>query len=456
MNILVLNGSPKGKNSITLQTVLYLQKCYPKHSFTVLHVGQRINRYETDFSEAADIIKNAELILFVYPVYTFIVPYQLHRFIELMKEHNIKQDGKFASQISTSKHFYDVTAHKFIEENCYDLGLRYVRGLSADMDDLLAEKGQRQAVDFFDALIFNIENGVYTDKYRTVESKGISNYQASFTEAPKQNGKDVVIVTNCAADDINLQNMIKDFRAVFPHHTREVNLREFPFSGGCLGCFGCSVTGKCVYKDGFDEFLRQKIQNADAIVYAFTIENHYTNSSFKLYDDRQFCNGHRMVTMGMPVGYIISGDYKSESNLQTIVEARCEVGHVYLTHVATDEVDTAAELKKLSMSLTYALEHKPDRPQDFWGVGGTKIFRDLIYIMQGLMKADHKFYKQHGIYDFPQKQRVRILQMKLVGSLMALPSAQKKMKGKMNDYIITPYNKVIESAVQRDEQEHIK
>lgn len=103
-----------------------------------------------------------------------------------------------------------------------------------------------------------------------------------------------------------------------------MNLREFPFAGGCLGCFGCAVTGKCVYKDGFDEFLRTQIQSADAFVYAFTIADHYTQSSFKCYDDRQFGNGHRTVTHGTPIAYLISGDYRYESNLRMIVEARAE------------------------------------------------------------------------------------------------------------------------------------
>ena len=52
MNILVLNGSPKGEYSITLQTVRYLQKKYPAHSVEVLHVGQRIKSLEKDMSEA--------------------------------------------------------------------------------------------------------------------------------------------------------------------------------------------------------------------------------------------------------------------------------------------------------------------------------------------------------------------------------------------------------------------
>lgn len=87
-------------------------------------------------------LEQADLLLFCYPVYTFIAPYQLHRLIELIKEDGIDLSGKFASQITTSKHFYDVTVHRYVEENCFDLGMNVVRGLSADMDDLLTEKGQ--------------------------------------------------------------------------------------------------------------------------------------------------------------------------------------------------------------------------------------------------------------------------------------------------------------------------
>ncbi len=447
MKILVINGSPRGKNSITLQTVLYLQKVYPKHDFTILNVGQKIKQYKKDFTEIDQAIKKAELILFAYPVYTFLVPYQLQQLIEMMKENSVSTEGKFASQISTSKHFYDVTAHKYIEENCYDLGLKYIRGLSSDMDDLLTEKGRRDAESYFVQLLFNITNDIYAYKKRIDDCETPRTYTQSPKAIPKTGDKDIVIVTNCAEDDLNLRNMIEDFNSIIPHSTREVNLRSFPFSGGCLGCFSCAISAKCIYKDGFDDFLRNEIQTGDAIIYAFTIENHYTHSSFKCYDDRQFCNGHRAVTKGMPVGYLISGDYQKEANLQMVVEARSEVGGVYLCGVATDEDDTAKAIANLSKTLCYAFLQKPTRPSNFYGVGGTKIFRDLIYLMQGIMKADHKFYKKHGIYNFPQKQNTKILQMKLIGLLISLPFAKKKIKSKMNEYIIRPYKKVIECAV---------
>ena len=62
MRILVLNGSPKGENSITLQTVCYLEKRFPKETFDVLHVGQRIKSIEKDSGKAEKALKDADLL----------------------------------------------------------------------------------------------------------------------------------------------------------------------------------------------------------------------------------------------------------------------------------------------------------------------------------------------------------------------------------------------------------
>ena len=118
MEILVINGSPKGPDSITLHTCLYLEKKFPQHRFTFLEAGRRIRSFEKDFTPALEEIRKAELIVFCYPVYTFLVPYQLHRFIELMKASGEDFSSKTATQVSTSKHFYDITAHRFVRDNC--------------------------------------------------------------------------------------------------------------------------------------------------------------------------------------------------------------------------------------------------------------------------------------------------------------------------------------------------
>ena len=448
MKILVINGSPKGKYSITLQTVNYLQLLHPEHTFDILHAGQSIKALEKDFSPALAAVEQADILLFSYPVYTFIAPCQLHRFIELLKASDVDLSGKYASQITTSKHFYDITAHRYIEENCHDLGLPYITGLSADMDDLTTGKGQQEAEKFFDYLIWSVKHGIYEPAPAPLpEPSPVAVKPVSCPTAPA--GGDVVILTDCEETDTQLQSMIDRFQGILNRKTRLINIRQYPFRGGCLGCFNCAITGKCVYKDGFDEYLRNEIQTAEAIVYAFTVKDHSMGARFKMYDDRNFCNGHRTVTIGMPIGYLISGNYSLEANLQQIVQARAQVGSNFLAGVATDEFDPATAIDNLADKLTYALEQKYLPPQNFYGIGGMKVFRDLIWIMQGMMRADHKFYKSHGQYDFPQKQWPRMLAMYGVGAMLANPKLKAKMGNRMNEGMLMPYQKALKDAEAR-------
>ena len=252
----------------------------------------------------------------------------------------------------------------------------------------------------------------------------------------------MVILTDNTDPTSNLSKMIARFQTRLPFESRIVNISEYPLSGGCLGCFRCAVSEKCVYKDGFDTFLRENIQKADTIVYAFTVSDHSMGARFKMYDDRNFCNGHRTVTVGMPVGYLVSGPYSVEHNLRTVIEARCETGGNFLAGVATDEANTDALVDALAKSLTFALETGHTAPQNFWGVGGMKIFRDLIYQMRGMMRADHKFYKKQGIYDFPQKKMFTSLKMYLVGMLLSNEKILSKMGNKMNEGMLAPYEKL--------------
>lgn len=444
MKILVLNGSPKGQNSITLQTVRYLELLHTEAVFEVLDVGSRIKSLEKDFSAVEAAFSDADIILFSYPVYTFIAPYQLHRFIELLKSSGISTAGKTVSQITTSKHFYDVTAHRYIQDNCQEMDMNFVRGLSADMDDLLCEKGQKAARDFYDFLVWSHEKRVFEPC--SVKPSEFTPVKATVPDRENSAEGDVVILTDCAENDAVLGSMIDRFRAVMPRRTRVINIAEYPFKGGCLGCFGCAVSGKCVYKDGFDDFLRNEIQTAQAIVTAFTVKEHSMGAIFKLYDDRQFCNGHRAVTMGMPIGYLVSGNYDNEYNLQMILQARAQVGGNFLAGIASNEKDPDSCIDALAKSLEYAIRNSYVPPQNFYGVGGMKIFRDLIWLMQGMMKADHRFYKQHKQYDFPQKKRGTILKMYLVGALLSSTKLKKQMGGKMSEGMLMPYKKVLDSV----------
>ncbi len=481
MRVLVLNGSPTGENSITLQTVLLIREYCKKAEFEILHVGQKIRSFENDFSEASSALARADLILFCYPVYTFLVPAQLHRFIELIKEHGVDVQGKYATQLTTSKHFYDSTAHQFIQDNCDDLGLRYIRGLSADMEDLLSKKGQKEALSFFRYVLWNMKHGFY-EAVRYPRCTGAESFCAAGKEFSAEQDSKIISQSSqedeqSGQQDANFSHTtsgkiaivadiqegeeseaLRDMISRFEERSRiacEVfNIREFPFRGGCLGCFHCAADGTCIYKDGFDSWLRESIQSADAIVYAYRICGHSMGSRFKMFDDRQFCNGHRTVTMGKPVGYLVDGHLRDEDNLRTVMEARAQVGGNFLAGIACSESEPDRQIDMLAQTLEYAVKNRYSQPKNFYGVGGLKIFRDLIYQMQGLMKEDHRFYKEHGFYDFPQKRKGTIAFMYLAGAMMSNKTLQKKMGGKMTEGMLMPYKKVLKDHRKRLDRNH--
>ncbi|MBD5493645.1 MAG: iron-sulfur protein [Lachnospiraceae bacterium] len=433
MKVLVVNGSPKGRNSITYQSVRFLQKKFSMDEFEVIHAGAQIGKLSQDMSEVCEAVEWADLILFAYPVYTFIAPSQLHKFITLLKEQKIDLSGKYCTQITTSKHFYDVTAHRYIEDNCKDMGMRILRGFSADMNDLLSKKGQLQIITYWNYIkhIIMQENSPFAEESDRLPL------------SEKNRKYKIVIVTDCAQENDRLRRMIIDFRKALPYVSHVVNLQNFDFRGGCLGCFHCAADGSCVYNDGFDDFLRKKIQRADSIVYAFSIKDHSMGALFKTYDDRQFCNGHRTVTMGKPTAYLIDGEFSSEKNLQLILEGRSQVGGNFLAGIATNEGIEADSIASCADKLAYALDHRIMVNENFYGVGGKKIFRDLVFEMQGMMQADHKFYKEKKLYDFPQKNITTILFMKLVGLLLRMPASRTKVQPKMTEGMLMPYEKVI-------------
>ena len=149
----------------------------------------------------------------------------------------------------------------------------------------------------------------------------------------------------------------------------------------------------------------------------------------------------------MPIGYLVSGPYAAEHNLRTVIKARSETGGNFLAGVATDE--TEPDLRA---------GNRAYRAPQFLGCGRVKIFRDLIYQMRGMMRADHKFYKKQGIYDFPQKKRLTSLKMYLIGMLLSNEKILGKMGNKMNEGMLAPYTKLFARMDNKNsaEQEEIK
>ncbi|MHB8970779.1 MAG: NAD(P)H-dependent oxidoreductase [Pirellulaceae bacterium] len=89
MKIVVLNGSPKGMNSVTMHYVLYLQKRFPEHDFLIHNVCQDITKLEENedqFREVVSTMEASDVVLWAFPLYFLLVHAHYKRFIELLFE----------------------------------------------------------------------------------------------------------------------------------------------------------------------------------------------------------------------------------------------------------------------------------------------------------------------------------------------------------------------------------
>jgi multimeric flavodoxin WrbA len=459
MKIVVLNGSPKGDLSITLQYVLLIRKKFPEHQFKVFNIAQEIRKLEKDesaFKEVIDEIRSSDGVLWSFPLYFLLVHSHYKRFIELVFERGAGDAfrKKYAASLSTSIHFFDHTAHNYINAICDDLDMRYVGAFSPHYHDMVKEKERERLLLFARHFLQAMETGAPTQKTFAPLLRNGFEYRPGLAPVPVHVGdKKVVILTDCEKGQVNLERMVERVRQSFVGQAEVVNLHDVDIKGGCLGCLQCGYDGRCAYgsKDGYMEFFNAKVRTADVLVMAGAIRDRYLSSRWKMFFDRSFFNTHMPVMMGKQVGFVISGPLRQIPNLREILEAWAEgqqadsVG--FVTDECEDSVELDALLQQLAEQLVQFATEGYKKPVTYLSVGGRKIFRDEIWgDLRFVFQADHRFYSGHGVYDFPQKRYKMRAVVAAMMLLTKIPGFRKEFRRRMKTEMVKPYQKVVERA----------
>jgi multimeric flavodoxin WrbA len=458
MKIVVLNGSPKGEQSITLHYVKFLQQKFPDLQFRIFHVSQQIQKLEKEekaFQELMAEIRSAEGILWAFPLYFLLVPSQYKRFIELIWEKGAEDTfrEKYAAVLTTSIHFFDHTAHNYLRGVCEDLGMRYADGFSADMYDLFQEGKRKNLLLFARRFFETIANRASLPRaHQPIHLR-------DFEYTPEMEGKKenpgehrVVIVTDSRDPHTNLGKMVAKLKNSLSRGVEVFDLNDIHIQGGCLGCIRCGYDNTCAYqgKDEFCEWYRKKLMNAHILVFAGSIRDRYLSSRWKMFFDRSFFNTHTPSFSGKQIAYIISGPLSQIPNLRQVLEGWTELQQANLLEMVTDEFGTSAEidglLEALAQRLCWSAEKNYLRPGTFLGVGGKKIFRDDIYgRLRFPFRADHKHFKKNGGYDFPQRDYRSRLRNAVLLHLTKIPAIRKEIyQRRMKKEMIKPFQRWLE------------
>jgi multimeric flavodoxin WrbA len=462
MRIIVLAGSPKGNKSVTLQSIRWLERRFPEHQFVVHRIAQRIKLLETSreaFDEVVQDIRSADLVLWAFPVYYYLVHAHLKRFVELIFEREGEGafSGSYSAAVSTSIHFYDHTAHEYVHGISEDMGMLWLGSFSAHMMDLVSENQRERLEAFFRHRLDQVSDQVpVLPTYLPVKPHSF-NYQPrppGETLADGPGAPRAVVVTDQTPEDRNLVAMVGRFVRVFPGPTEVVNLHDLDIKASCQGCIQCGYDNQCIYegKDGFSDFYRTTVETAEVLVFAGSIRDRYLSSRWKTYFDRSFFENHRPILRDRQVLMLLSGPVRQVTNLREILTAYVEVQMANLVGIVTDEVADSSSLDDAIGDLAQrAVRYQKDgytAPLTFRGVGGHKIFRDAVWgWMRMPFVSDHRTYRELGLYDFPHKNWKSRISNAITLSLLRSRRMRTNIYPKLRDMMVARHMRIVDETV---------
>lgn len=451
MKILVLNGSPKGRNSVTMQYVRYLRENQAGDEWTVLDLAANSHSFISDTPARQNLLQSiagCDAVLWAFPLYHMSVSSQYMTVINsLFQADPGLFRGRYAAALSTSIHFFDHTAHNYIRAVSEDLGMTFTMSFSAAMMDLMNPAVRKNLLSFGRQFV-NMVNSHAVLPALTAQAhfKPWSYSPGAYQGAPVIHGKKAVIIADIDPAFPNVQASVNHIQTVMGTGTRVIDLNSINIKGGCLGCCSCGPDNICAYdgSDGFRVFFEDAVKDSDIIIMAGAIHRRFLSPRWKQFFDRSFYNTHQPYFRGKQVAWMISGPLAQNANLRQILESYPDFMEGNLAGIVTDECADSALLDQAIENLAARIRQSAAdgyiAPITFLGLGGKRVFRDEIYQnLRALFQGDHRYYKKHRFYDFPTRNVLMNILQPLLMLVTAIPAVRRKMPHYVKNGMIAPF-----------------
>ncbi len=454
LRVVVLNGSPKGEPSVTMQYVRYFAQCSPRHHFSIVHISRDIDRLVASPSALEDtlrLIQQSDLVLWATPVYAYGIPAQLKQFIELVFGQDLAWHfrGRYSAVLTTSSHLHDHLAHRYMNAIIDDLGMKYVGAFSAERFDLFKPKYQK-AIDTWAGYLFHVvghQEPVPRNYLPLSSSKYVYQPTGTTTQCSAL-GRRVVVLSDCQDQDSNLNRMVQTFVNSLAQPSKVYCLRDIGMQGGCCGAMLCGFEHACSMQDGFVDFYEKHMMSADVVVFAGNIVDRHLSFVWKEFFDRTRFHGHAPSLAHKQIAWLISGPLRQIPSLRDFFETFVEMQMANLVDVVTDEDEDSALLDSMLGRLALRAVHLSSkayvRPPTFLGVGGMKVGRHIVERDRFLFQADYPFYQKKLGYDLAPNTVANRVKNWLLYWLTKVPSVRRYFELHFNELLIEPYKKLFD------------
>ena len=137
------------------------------------------------------------------------------------------------------------------------------------------------------------------------------------------------------------------------------------------------------------------------------------------------------------------------ATLRQMLEAYAAGEGANLVGIVTDEGGDSTDLDRLLDGLAGRLIDFAAagyfRPPSFPLIGGRKLFRDEIWSdLRSVFRADHRYYKRHGLYDFPRRSLKARITEAIFTPLLLIPAFRREFRKRIKEQMVKPLQRVIE------------
>ena len=474
LKITVLQGSPKlSQYSVTMQYVYYLREKFKEiifngilepiefEFFTILSC----TRIKEKYNSMVESLRNADAILWAFPVYTFSIPSHMIRFFEIIEERGDSAvfQSKHTTSITTSIKVFDHAAHNYVQYIADRWGMQYQAGFTAVMHELTDKQIRIQFEKMFRLFLFNVKSDlkglehpipqkIISSIFRSQES-----YQFIPVPSPeslKTQSYKAVIIRETSIDE-NINQMINIIIKTLHVKPKIVNLDEIQFTP-CMGCVNCVVDGRCTKNDSFREEILGPLLNADIIIFGLKIRELGFSTLFKQFLDRLVVMGHGpFLTWKPAVGFLISGPLSVFSYLKDGIDGYFQQKGVKGIVFATDQPQNNEIITKNLHSLVLRLERlhvtSTILPNNYLGEGSNVLLEDFVQNWKGVLPEDVKFYKKYNL--FRKKDKFNAMKQAILIPMLKTQIMKKYVKKNAMNIVVQPLQKLISKLIKSKAKE---
>ncbi|MCG6961756.1 MAG: NAD(P)H-dependent oxidoreductase [Acidobacteria bacterium] len=420
--VLFLCGSPRRKQSASLCTAKYLAR-FLDFDYEFLDVAKA--KLSTDPGEAepaflkiVEKMQTADAVVWTFGAWLLFVSVQMQYLLDKLFEQGYDFSGKVAAAVMTSVRVHDdfiLDRVRFVSEQ---LGFGYAGDVSAVGNPFFGYVEDEEMTEDSCRILAGQLNRALTDGYvparyyPPVERRFLSSthrgpgFAVDDQPASKTGDKTILVLTgNRVSEDAANASIIESIQRYSRNSVEVIELQD-RHVGPCVGCYLCDFNGDgvCVLKDEY-EAIKQRLHQADGIVYVGTCASGMVDCHLKAFLDRGWGIAHRPTLKGK-YGFVIAtggGPLEAEAGwyLQFVLNkfgTRCIAA---LTQSAADGPAFAASVRRTVEDLDRALDEKW-QIADRFGIRGTNwTFRDLAATSGASLRADYGFYKEHRMFDAP-------------------------------------------------------